>query len=229
MKYWITAGVVFAGGTALSFATNGEAAFSLVGVALVPSLLVTLFLAPALSSARSAELGKVGLGAVFLLVVGVLLLVVVAPKYAVLLALLGVLALTFGWPMAASAAAVMVVASVRAGRSRAAAAPGGARVWSRMAWTSVLALAATYGFGLSHLDDDMMDVKDRVCRYTAENASTGHRGGQSLLPLSDTSCGADTVPGYVNPALAVLASLLVLCLAAYFGARLRTRHPRQTA
>ncbi|GAA4604813.1 hypothetical protein GCM10023195_16500 [Actinoallomurus liliacearum] len=68
----------------------------------------------------------------------------------------------------------------------------------------------------------MVDVQDRVCRfaslgglswgvYAEENPSplrrhpsTGHTGGQSLLPLSDTSCGADTVPGFVNPLLAVL-------------------------
>ncbi|RFU37826.1 hypothetical protein DZF91_30865 [Actinomadura logoneensis] len=229
MKYLIAAALTFAGGALLSFVAFGEAAFSLLGLVGVPGLLVLLFLVPALSSGRSAELGRIGLGAALLVVVGVSLLAAFAPKYAVLLALVAGFGLLAGWPLAASAALLMAVASVRAGRSRAAAAPGGARVWSRMAWTSVLALAATYGFGLSHLDDDMRDVKDRVCRYTSEGASAGHTGGQSLLPLSDTTCGPDTVPGFVNPLLVVLATLLVLCVGAYCGARLRTRTPRPAA
>lgn len=255
MKYWIAAGLTFAGGMALSTALYGEGAVGMVGLIGVPGLLVTLFLAPALSSGRPGSLGRVGAWAAVLLAVGLLLLFAVAPMYALLLEFLAMLLLSIGWPLAASAALLMAIASVRAEKARGAArsdAParaggtparasggvlggtsggvlGGARVWGRMAWTWLLALAATYGFGLTHFDDDMQDVKDSVCRVTFEPAAAGHEGGQTFLPLSDTSCGADTVPGFVNPLLAVLASLLVVCLAGYGGARLRSGRPRPAA
>ncbi|MCP2336385.1 hypothetical protein [Actinomadura rupiterrae] len=105
------------------------------------------------------------------------------------------------------------------------------RAWGRMVWTSSLALAATYGFGLSHFDKGMSDVKDSVCRVTlgAADAPSGPGGGQSLLPLSDTTCGLDTVPGFVNPLLGALVALLVACLAGYGGARLRASRPRPAA
>ncbi|MEV5576146.1 hypothetical protein AB0L06_39460 [Spirillospora sp. NPDC052269] len=224
MKYWIAAGLTLAGGVVLSAALYGEGATGMVSLIGVPGLLVALFAAPALSSRRPGELGRVAAGAAVLLVVGLLLLVAVAPEYTLLLALLGALLLMIGWPLAASAACLMAVASVRAGRAR-----NVARVWARMAWTWLLALAATYGFGLAHFDDDMLDAKDGVCRITSETASVGHEGGQSLLPLSDTSCGADTVPGFVNPLLTVLTALVVLCLAGYGATRLRASRPSPAA
>ncbi|MFC5181421.1 hypothetical protein [Actinomadura harenae] len=221
MRYWIAAGLTFAGGVALSAALEGEGAVNMVGLVGVPGLLLALFAAPALSSARPGDLGRVAAGGSVLLLVGLLLLFAVSPRWALFLALLGALALTLGWPLAASAACVMAVGSVRAVRAR-----NGPRVWSRMTWTWLLALAATYGFGLTHFDDAMQDVKDRVCRATPDGAVPNHDGGQSLLPLSDTSCGADTVPGYVNPLLAVLAALVVVCVAGYGSARLRAGRPR---
>ncbi|MFC4909788.1 hypothetical protein [Actinomadura gamaensis] len=220
MKYWIAAGLTFAGGAALSSAVYGEGAVNTIALAGVPGLLAALFLAPMLSSGRSRDLARAGIGAVAVLVVLVTLLAAADSRYLALGALLGILLLSTGWPLAASAAALMVVASVRAGRSRVTA----PRTFARMSWTWTLALAATYGYGLDHFDADMADVKDGVCRVTpgfSEAWSGRGGGGQSLLPLSDTTCGADTVPGFVNPLLAVLTALLVACLAGYGGARLR--------
>ncbi|WP_026414961.1 hypothetical protein [Actinomadura oligospora] len=224
MKYWIAAGATLAGGAALSSVMNGaEGTFSMITFG-IPALLVALLVVQALSSTRPAVVA----GGAGLLVAGLLVLAAFELKFVLLLALLGMLGLMVGWPVVASAACLMVVASVRSGRVR-----QGSRVWSRMAWTWALALAATYGFGLSHFYDDVLDLKDGGCRFTSEVGAAGyaggHEGGQSLVPLSDTTCGADTVPGFVNPLLALLAALAVACLAGYAATRLRTARPRPSA
>ncbi|WP_344950866.1 hypothetical protein [Actinomadura miaoliensis] len=219
-KHVVAAAVALVGGMALAFTANGEGAFAILSLVGVPALLVALFVLPLRSSLSPRDLRRVGWGAAAVLSGGLLLLAAAAPKFAVLLVLLAALYLMIAWPVAVSSAGVMAVAAVRSGLS---AGPTARRTWGRMSWTWLLALVATYGYGFSHFDDAMGDVKDRVCRFDPSGGQPGHSGGQSLLPLSDTTCGADTVPGFVNPLLAVLAALLTVCVAGYVAIRLRPR------
>ncbi|GAA4604807.1 hypothetical protein GCM10023195_16480 [Actinoallomurus liliacearum] len=217
-KQAVAAAVTVAAGMALAFAAYGEGAFNLLFVVGVPGLLVALFVLPLWAAARPGDLRRMGWWAAAVLGGGLLLLTVTAPKFA-LLVLGDALLLTLGWPLATSAACLMAVAAVRSALSQG---PRAARTWARSSWAGLLSVVATYGYGLSHLDDGMTD-KDRVCRFAPSGVRTGHNGGQSLLPLSDTTCGPDTVPAFVNPILAVLTVLLALSLAAHVAVRLKAR------
>lgn len=220
-KHAVAAAVTFLGGVALAFAANGEGAFNTLFLVGAPGLLAALFVLPLRSAARPGDLRRIGWSAAAVLGGGLLLLAVTAPKFALLPVLVVGLGLILGWPLAASGACLMAIAAVRSGISPE---RGPAQTSARSSWAWLLALAATYGYGLTHLDDGMLDVKDRVCRAsTPSGGQVGHSGGQSLLPLSDTSCGADTVPGFVNPLLAILAALLALSVAGHIPARRRAR------
>ncbi|WP_433355939.1 hypothetical protein ACQP25_18385 [Microtetraspora malaysiensis] len=189
-------------------------------LAVVLGLLVVAVVLPLRSSVRHRARRRIGWWAAALLGGGLLLLAAIAPRIALLPVLCVALILIFGWPLTATAACVMAVAAVRSGRSSGLTAR---RTWARLSLTWLLGLAATYGYGLTRLDAEMVDIKDRVCRYDASGGAAGSGGEQSLLPLSDTLCGADTVPGFVNPLLAVLAVLLAVSVAGYTWARRRAR------
>ncbi|WP_214410365.1 hypothetical protein [Sphaerisporangium fuscum] len=222
----LAAALTLTGGAALAFAAYGEGAFNSLLLVGVPGLLVALFVLPSRSAARSRARRRLGRWAGALVGGGLLLLAVTTPKFAVPALFIAAMYLVIGWPLAASAACVMAAAAVRS--MSAAGPPAPRRTWARLSWTWLLGLVAAYGYGLSHFDDAMADVKDRVCRVDPSAGLAGHGGGQSLLPLGDTSCGADTVPGFVNPLLAVLAVLLAVSVTGYARARLRGRErPRQ--
>ncbi|MFG2004090.1 hypothetical protein ACGFNU_33520 [Spirillospora sp. NPDC048911] len=221
MKHVVAAAVTLLGGVALAYAAYGEGAFNILYLVGVPGALIALFVLPLRSEPRPGGLRWIGWSVTAVLTAGLAIVAATAPEFALLLALIGTLYLLIGWPLAISGACVMAVAAVRSGL-----APGPAaarRMWARLSWTLLLCVVAAYGYGFSHLDDAMADVKDRVCRSDASGGQVKPGGGQSLLPLSDTSCGADTVPGFVNPLLALLAGLLVVCVAGHLTARLRTR------
>ncbi|MFF4778701.1 hypothetical protein ACFY05_38345 [Microtetraspora fusca] len=220
VKRAAAAAVMLVGGMALAFAAYGEGALNVLFLVVVPGLLVAVFVLPIRSAVRHRGLRRTGWWAAVLPGGALLLLAAFAPRLALLPVLAAALFLILGWPLTATAACVMAVAAVRSLRSSGPTA--GRRTWARLSWTWLLGLLATFGYGLTRLDAEMVDVKDRVCRFDPSRPA-GPRGGQSLLPLSDTSCGADTVPGFVNPLLAVLAALLLVCVAGYIRARRRAR------
>ncbi|MGI5487940.1 hypothetical protein [Microtetraspora malaysiensis] len=212
--------VTLVGGMALAFAVFGEGALNSLFLVVVPGLLVAVFVLPIWSAARNGGRRRIGWWAAAVLGGGLLLLAVIAPRIALLPVLAAALFLILGWPLTATAACVMAVVAVRSVWSSGLTAR---RTWARLSWAWLLGLAATYGYGLTRLDAEMVDIKDRVCRYDASGGAAGSGGEQSLLPLSDTLCGADTVPGFVNPLLAVLAVLLAVSVAGYTWARRRAR------
>ncbi|WP_433225463.1 hypothetical protein [Microtetraspora malaysiensis] len=222
VKRAAAAAVTLVGGMALAFAAFGEGALNSLFLIVVPGLLVAVFVLPIWSAVRPGGRRRIGWWAAALLGVGLLLLAVIEPRYALLPVLAAALFLILGWPLTATAACVMAVVAVRSVRSSGLTAR---RTWARLSWAWLLGLLATYGYGLTRLDAGMVDVKDRVCRfdYDASGGAAGSGGEQSLLPLSDTLCGADTVPGFVNPLLAVLAVLLAVSVAGYIRARRRAR------
>ncbi|MCO5996012.1 hypothetical protein [Actinoallomurus rhizosphaericola] len=225
-KQAVAAAVTAAVGTALAFAAYGEGAFNTLLLVGAPSLLVTLFAVQVRSTARAGALRRAGWWAAAVLGGGLLLLAVTAPKFVLLPALIAAFSLALGWPLATSAACLMAVAAVRSGLSSA---PRAALTWGRSSWAVLLAVVATYGYGLSHLDEGMADVKDRVCRFDPSGGAMRHGGGRSLLPLHDTSCGTDTVPAFVNPFLATLTVLLAASVAAHLTARFKARRTRGLA
>ncbi|MFB4274240.1 hypothetical protein ACBJ59_03005 [Nonomuraea sp. MTCD27] len=217
--------VTLLGGTVVAFAAYDGNAISFVSLVVVPALLVALFVLPLLSVARPRGPRRSGWRAAAVLGGGLLLLAAITPKFALLLVLIAVLYLTIGWPLAASAACVAAVAAVRSALS-----PGPAtspRTWGRMSWTWLLSAVATYGYGLTHLNDYMLDVKDGICRVIPSGEQAEPGGTQTLLPLSDSLCGADTVPGFVNPLLAALAGLLAASATMYVVARCSASRARR--
>jgi hypothetical protein len=212
VKPWVAISLVVGGGAALAFASFGEGAFGVLGLVGVPALLVALFVVPLLTAERPVDWRRIGLWGTAALALGWALLAVVDLKMAALPLIFAVLLLVFGWPFAVSGACVVAVAAVRS---------SGRRMWGRLTWAALLGLVGTYGYGLNHMDDGLTDLKDKACRYAPSEGLTGDwtSGKQSLLPLSDTSCGADAVPGFVNPLLVVLAVLLVVSVAGYARTR----------
>jgi hypothetical protein len=220
MKYAAVA-IALVGAMALAFASYGEGAFSLIPMIGLPGLLIALFVLPLRSAARPGDGRRVGRWIAAVPAVGLLLLAVTAPKAALLPAFIALQFVLIGWPFATVGAVVMAALAVRSGLTPE---PMAARrTWARLSWTWSLGIVATYSYGLRQFDTRMADIKDRVCRFDASGGGTVAHGGQSLLPLSDTSCGADTVPVWVDPLLAILAALLAVCVAGYVRARWRAR------
>ncbi|PZG52080.1 hypothetical protein C1I98_07600 [Spongiactinospora gelatinilytica] len=218
MEHVVAAAGALIGGTVVSVVTSGEGALGFVSLVVVPGLLIALFVVPWLSAARPGGPRRAGLWAAVVLGGGSLLPAVIAPKFALLPVFIAALYLTIAGPPALSGACVAAIAAVRSMCPR--------RMWARWSWTWLLGAVATYGYGLTHFNDGMLDVKDGVCRVTPSGERVTSRGTQTLLPLGDTSCGADTVPGFVNPLLAVLAVLLAVSATGCITARVRTERRR---
>ncbi|GAA2411981.1 hypothetical protein GCM10010191_21650 [Actinomadura vinacea] len=221
MRYAAAAAAVLFGGTALAVATSGEGVLSGMYMVGMPGLLVALFVVP-LRSAQPHSRRRIAGWAAAVAGGGLLLLAAAVPEGALLLVILAALYLLIGWPWVACAACVTAAAAARS-----ALLPGpeaARRTWARLSWTWLLGAVATYGYGAGHLNDGMLDVKEKVCRFDSSGGQVGASGGQSLLPLSDTSCGTDTVPGIVNPLLAVLVGLLAVCVTGYVKARRTALH-----
>jgi hypothetical protein len=79
----------------------------------------------------------------------------------------------------------------------------GRAVWRLMSGALVAASAA-YGYGLSRTTFLVLTDADDRCSIVG---STGdwQPATQTWWPLRDTTCGADLVPGFVNPAVGVAA------------------------
>jgi hypothetical protein len=216
VKPWVAISLVVGGGAALAFVSFGEGAFGVLGLVGVPVLLAALFVVPLLTAERPVDWRRIGLWGGAAAGLGWALLAVADLKMAALPLIFALLLLVFGWPFAVSGACVVAATAVRS---------SGRRRWGRPAWASALGLVGTYGYGLNHIDNGLTDIKDKTCRYAPSEGFTGEwtPGRQSLLPLSDTSCGADTVPWFVNPLLAVLAVLLVLSVASHARTRRKAR------
>ncbi|MFD0852402.1 hypothetical protein ACFQ07_09225, partial [Actinomadura adrarensis] len=181
-----------------------------------------LFVVPLRTAERPVDWRRIGLWTGAVLVAGWALLAANDLKMAALPLIFAWFYLVLGWPFAVSGAAVMAVTAVRAsGRGMWERLAWERLAWGRLAWASALGLAGTYGYGLNRLDNGLTDVKDKVCRHEPSEGFTGGwtPGNQSLLPLSDTSCGADTVPWFVNPVLVVLAVVLVAGVVGYVRTR----------
>ncbi|RFS84622.1 hypothetical protein D0T12_13815 [Actinomadura spongiicola] len=135
--------------------------------------------------------------------------------------LLTALLMIVAWPVVALAAVATGVWAVRSGLR-----PGQAAArttWVRLVWTWLLALVALYSYGvMSTTTAEAKDPGD-ACRFSG----TGYRPdvSTSLQPLSDTTCGADSVPGFVNPLLLVLTALLAVCIVGAVASHLQRDKP----
>ncbi|MFC4585713.1 hypothetical protein [Sphaerisporangium corydalis] len=146
------------------------------------------------------------------------------------LLLVVLLLLGLAWPVGVVAVLVLVVSAVLAllGERRAA---------GRAGWTLAAAAACTavtaYAYGLrTTTAGAWTDPDDRCALASPGTYAYGHRGpaggSQSMWPLHDTTCGADLVPGFVNP-LVTGAVLLFAVLVVYMTAtRIRSRHRLRT-
>ena len=77
---------------------------------------------------------------------------------------------------------------------------------------SACAALAVFGYGLGRTTVLMLTDLDDACRIAGTTLVGGApERGEGLVPLHDTRCGAELVPGFVNPAaggLAVTAAVL---------------------
>ncbi|RKS72127.1 hypothetical protein BZB76_4944 [Actinomadura pelletieri DSM 43383] len=151
---------------------------------------------------------------------GLVTTLIVDPLGVLVTLFLTALLMIVAWPVVALAAVATGVWAVRSGIR-----PGQAAAratWVRLVLTWFLALLALYGYGLMNTRTIEKDPGD-ACRFSA----TGYQpdGSMSLLPLSDTTCGADSVPGFVNPLLMLLTALLVICVIGAVASHLQPDKP----
>jgi len=192
--------------------------------ALVPLLMVTLAVLLPLRAWRPGTFGRLRwwvLG-----VAGAALMYALVTDPVSLLA--GIFLLVFvvliAWPLTATAAALVLALAVRSGLRPGAEAARA--TWVRLSWTWLLASISLYGFGLTSAKGAFALDPDDTCRSWGHYDPGGHT---SLLPLSDTTCGAEAVPGFVNPLLAALAGLLMICVVGAVAARVRQGRARMEA
>ncbi|MFC4049781.1 hypothetical protein ACFOY4_08825 [Actinomadura syzygii] len=180
-------------------------------------LLVALAVLLPLRAWRPAAFGRLRWWVLGIMGGGLLAALIADPVEMLKMLVLMVFLTIIAWPVVALGAVATGVMAVRSGLR-----PGRAAAratWTRLVWTWLLALVALYGYGV--MSTKAMWGKDPgdACRFTG----TGTRpdGSLSMLPLSDTTCGADSVPGFVNPLLALLTILLVVCTIGAVASRLQ--------
>ncbi|MBO2446487.1 hypothetical protein J4573_05260 [Actinomadura barringtoniae] len=128
------------------------------------------------------------------------------------------------WPVVGVGAVVVGALAVRSGLKPG---PEAARAtWVRLSWTWLLAAISVYGYGLTRAKGTFALDPGDSCRFGGSYDPDGHT---SLLPLSDTTCGSEAVPGFVNPLLAVLVGLVVICAVGAVAAAARQGRARMEA
>jgi hypothetical protein len=192
-------------------------------VMVVPLLMVALAVVLPLRAWRPELIG--GLRWWLLGVLAAVLVVALVSDPVGLLAgvLMAVFLTLFAWPLVGVGAAVAGALAVRSGLRPG---PAAARAtWARLVWTWLLAAVSLYGYGAMRVDGAFVLDPEDTCRYVTDGRYDPG-GRASLFPLSDTTCGSEAVPAFVNPLLVVLAGLMVICLVGAVGARVRDGRAR---
>ena len=139
--------------------------------------------------------------------------------------------LGLAWPVIAVGAVVLIIVAVLAVRGDQIRRDR-LRALNRAGLLLTLAAALTaisaYGYGLSETTFGLFTDIDDACAISRSGASPADGGSQSMWPLTDTTCGADLVPSFVNPlvvgsaVLFVALPVIVTMLKIWFDRRLRT-------
>ncbi|MGW7412116.1 hypothetical protein [Streptomyces sp. NPDC054863] len=106
--------------------------------------------------------------------------------------------------------------------------------WKRLGIASALACTAAVGYGMSTMQGLLKLDADDPC--TADDDLDDLMGDHPMMdwPLSDTSCGYESVPDLVNPAICVFAilfcaSLIAMSVTLITSKRKPTPEPEQLA